>query len=496
MFLHPKTQGDNAFLHWDIDVLKRYVQDASSNQEAMQRVNQKTDWPEADDERNANHGKIYSALQGKVMYTSSQFVATPRTHTQRFFCNFLQNTKKTDYPIPMTDPSKRKQIDKFALDKKKLQRDGGDPLGVLACEKKFKVPAGCMIAWSDRLLHGHASTPRDNPIEFGMYLGYFADRSSNNTYKEKSKDVLKRMANTKLVAAKKGQEETLLKAAQDQPTAALAPGAVTGYKVFSKDVNKYLLHDNNFKKLCKDVESLDKQRLPNQDTLIQKLTQLTNNNKVFRGQNPKIDDLKGNILRFVFASLLRTREEKKMLCKEKFEKYIDKTSKTTTRDQRQGLQGLEEISEIQDRIRSFRYGVAPLMWPSYDPIHYFPNAWESNGYTNAISRMLKMDTSRYKVHYNLKTTDRYFPNPIEQRVSPIPYKVPQLTDLGCEILGITKEEYDKIREEMNQDMEDRDNVDEDQRASEEDAEMDDNSGSKENPIILTSLCKACKGVVI
>jgi hypothetical protein len=66
-------------------------------------------------------------------------------------------------------PNAQPNAAKFGLDPAK-----SDPLALFAKQREFSVPEGCAVFWHPRLLHGQTKTPLDEPIEFGMYVGYFA----------------------------------------------------------------------------------------------------------------------------------------------------------------------------------------------------------------------------------------------------------------------------------------------------------------------------------
>lgn len=45
-------------------------------------------------------------------------------------------------------------------------------MGLFRRQVVYRVPPGCMVFWSNRLLHGHIKAPLDRPIEFGAYMGF------------------------------------------------------------------------------------------------------------------------------------------------------------------------------------------------------------------------------------------------------------------------------------------------------------------------------------
>lgn len=45
-------------------------------------------------------------------------------------------------------------------------------MGLFRRQVVYRVPPGCIVFWSNRLLHGHIKAPLDRPIEFGAYMGF------------------------------------------------------------------------------------------------------------------------------------------------------------------------------------------------------------------------------------------------------------------------------------------------------------------------------------
>jgi hypothetical protein len=123
-------QGEEEFLHWDCNPLAPF------------------------------HGT--DQLCGKVAYTPSRFVCVPGTHTEEFALSFAEH-------YAGLYPNSRPNAAKFGLDHTKE-----DPLALFTKQREFSVPEGSSVFWHPRLLHGQTKTPLDEPIEFGMYLGYFA----------------------------------------------------------------------------------------------------------------------------------------------------------------------------------------------------------------------------------------------------------------------------------------------------------------------------------
>jgi len=120
-------EGENEFLHWDIsNIFGDFIGD--------------------------------QGVQGKGVYTDSQFFCVPGTHTKEFHTRFVKSYR----PLYTDKPN----APKFKLDKSK------DPFNLCEQSKTYLLPGGCVLFWSSRLLHGQKKTPKDAPIEFGTYLGY------------------------------------------------------------------------------------------------------------------------------------------------------------------------------------------------------------------------------------------------------------------------------------------------------------------------------------
>jgi hypothetical protein len=126
-------QGEQEFLHWDLNPF------APRNDDADTPTN----------------------ICGKVCYTQSIFVAVCGTHTKEFFSKF------TELYQPLY-PDVKPNAAKFGL-----AFDKPDPLGLVERQREFVVPPGCMVLWSDNLLHGQVKSPLDDPVRYGCYIGYF-----------------------------------------------------------------------------------------------------------------------------------------------------------------------------------------------------------------------------------------------------------------------------------------------------------------------------------
>jgi len=123
------TEGDNAFLHWDLQKFGPYQPDTS--------------------------------VQGKVLYSTGQFVCVPGSHTEKFHDLFNREYR-----------SAYSEMIRKNLAMTKLDPEKPDPLDLISKTCSFRIPAGCCVFWSTNLLHGHKKTPRYAGPEFGMYLGY------------------------------------------------------------------------------------------------------------------------------------------------------------------------------------------------------------------------------------------------------------------------------------------------------------------------------------
>ena len=140
------TKGETEFLHWDLPKLTmKYRSDTQ--------------------------------VQGKVAYTSSRMIIAPGTHTEAMDAEI----KRMYTPLYHT----KKDEKKFKLS---LRKD--DPLDLVGKVKHFHIPAGCVVFWSPNLLHGQTKTPKTDPIEFGMYLGYM-QATDRPEYADTAQEVLK-----------------------------------------------------------------------------------------------------------------------------------------------------------------------------------------------------------------------------------------------------------------------------------------------------------------
>jgi hypothetical protein len=142
-------QGEEEFLHWDCNPLAPFPAPFPSN------------GPDGPEDTQVSQTQA-SQICGKFAYTPSRFVCVPGTHTEEFAASFAEHYASL-YPNAQPNAAK------FGLDPTK-----SDPLALFAKQREFSVPEGCAVFWHPRLLHGQTKTPLDEPIEFGMYVGYFA----------------------------------------------------------------------------------------------------------------------------------------------------------------------------------------------------------------------------------------------------------------------------------------------------------------------------------
>jgi hypothetical protein len=65
-----------------------------------------------------------------------------------------------------------------------------DPLDLWGKAKTFLVPAGCIVIWNERMVHGHSKTPVDYGAEYGLYVG-FTTEGSRSEYLERTRRLMK-----------------------------------------------------------------------------------------------------------------------------------------------------------------------------------------------------------------------------------------------------------------------------------------------------------------
>lgn len=129
-------EGDNEFLHWDFNPFT-----------AVKHPERPEFEPKG--------------VCGKVVYTESRFVCVPGTHTWKFLEKMTAEYADLYPHVKPGDP-------KFGLDMEKP-----DPLNLVARKCRVRIPAGCLIFWNPKLLHGQEKTPLTDQVEYGCYLGMF-----------------------------------------------------------------------------------------------------------------------------------------------------------------------------------------------------------------------------------------------------------------------------------------------------------------------------------
>jgi len=167
-------QGENEFLHWDMNPFASFTENTSSYTSALAASVS----PAAKSSAACAAGLQGAApmpssatsslvstlpstgLCGKVCYTTSRFVAVLGSHTEKFHREFVSKYAKF-YPNMSLSALK------FGLD-----FDKQDPMELQKRQREYHVPAGCVIFWHPNLLHGQIKTPLDAPIEYDCYLGY------------------------------------------------------------------------------------------------------------------------------------------------------------------------------------------------------------------------------------------------------------------------------------------------------------------------------------
>jgi len=81
------------------------------------------------------------------------------SHTKRFH-RYFREQYRSIYP------NVKKTATKFGLDQSKP-----DPRELWKRQREYSVPAGSVLFWDPKILHGQTKTPADEPIEYGCYLG-------------------------------------------------------------------------------------------------------------------------------------------------------------------------------------------------------------------------------------------------------------------------------------------------------------------------------------
>lgn len=154
-------QGDNEFLHWDMNPFAAKKPMATTGTATTAAATHSSNTGSA----SATLTREAQGLCGKVCYTRSRFVAVLESHTETFHRSFVDKYK-AHYPKAKATATK------FGLDAEKE-----DPLGLWEKQREFTIPAGCVVFWHPDLLHGQVKTPLEDPIEYGCYLGYILAES-------------------------------------------------------------------------------------------------------------------------------------------------------------------------------------------------------------------------------------------------------------------------------------------------------------------------------
>jgi len=156
-------QGENEFLHFDFNPFMRQAMMAGGGGDQGPK-----------------------GVCGKACYTPSRFVYVEGTHTDQFQTEFVTEYKEHYPNVKMSDK-------KFGLDAKKP-----DPLELAARKRVMLVPAGSLVIWHPRLLHGQMKTPIRDPVEYGTYVGFFPAGSRQAYYDKCQVDELQDRLNSYL----------------------------------------------------------------------------------------------------------------------------------------------------------------------------------------------------------------------------------------------------------------------------------------------------------
>jgi len=95
------------------------------------------------------------------------------------------------------------------------------------------------------------------------------------------------------------------------------------------------------------------------------------------------------------------------------------------------------VSELQDRLDSYVYNRAPILWPSLDQVHYFPAMWTT--YTQHMKNHIAKLHDRVRVGM-LNTITQKNGKKLQVVTAPIlpreQYQKPDLSELGKKLLGM------------------------------------------------------------
>jgi hypothetical protein len=92
------------------------------------------------------------------------------------------------------------------------------------------------------------------------------------------------------------------------------------------------------------------------------------------------------------------------------------------------------VDELEDRLRSYNNGEAPLLYGSLDDIHFYPKMWDvfKGGLKSAIA---KLPVGHTMIGSRIQQSDGKVV-PILVPVPQVGYVPPELTDLGKKLLGL------------------------------------------------------------
>lgn len=149
VFKLPFAGKDDEFLHWDANLYEP--------------------WPDR------------SPLQAILFYADTSFVCVPGSHTEEFHAAF-----RAAYPRELVQDGKKKQKTtlRFLMEDRDVRevrfpadvlpsetiRAAIDEAGGLRAAFRVDVPAGSLLIWSRRLLHG--ASKNGDTFRYGLYLSY------------------------------------------------------------------------------------------------------------------------------------------------------------------------------------------------------------------------------------------------------------------------------------------------------------------------------------
>lgn len=272
-----------------------------------------------------------TAIQGKLMWSTSQFIAVPGSHL-----------RLGEYVTAIAAKKGKTPKAKWNIDA------DNDPLEFWKNQTKFRVPAGCVVFWSNRLVHGHTQTARENPIEWGMYMGYIRAESRSN-YHSILTTHLTRLSRRPLIPKTKPEIETF-----------------------------------------NDVTAAD---------------------TITEAEAYGYDD-----------QLHRVKQALKL--------------------------GAADGTELADRVRSFAYQTAPILWPSCDIVQYAPYKYK-NFPNHCYARIRKCAWGDAFVAYQTPPVTKQgvpavFRLPVIVPTFEYHFPQPQLSPLGLKLLGVTRHQLDTV----------------------------------------------------